>query len=131
LLLKHNKFEYSQSSRSLCTDKMGDTMNSLLKFGATLTLLAAMTAVSGCAGTGYSGTGGDTTVMEDLLTERRIAREIFKETRLSGSNIYVGCLDGVVTLSGHVETSVEADLAEKVARSIDGVTSVNNNLTTS
>ncbi|MBX2836863.1 MAG: BON domain-containing protein [Gammaproteobacteria bacterium] len=98
------------------------------KLGSILVLLASLTMLGGCASVGG---GGDAAVMNDLLTERSIIRALYQEPDLTGNPILVGCVDGVVTLSGVVDSAVERQLAEQVAKSIDGVSSVNNNLQTS
>ncbi len=106
-------------------------MSVKFKQGAILALVVAMTVLSGCAASGYgANSGSDTALIGDLLTERNILRALYDEPGLTGAPISVGCVDGIVTLSGKVNTEIERSLAEQVARSIDGVTKVNNNLST-
>jgi len=102
-------------------------MNLISKKLILLCLLVPMLGVTGCA---TVGGGGDGVVMGDLLTERAVVRAIYNEPNLTGDPILVGCVDGVITLNGTVDSDVERQLAERVARSIDGVTDVNNNLRT-
>lgn len=103
-------------------------MTSRIKNFSVLVLILSFLALSGCAATGV--TGGDAAVLGDLNTERSIIRAIRNEPSLSNSNIQVGCVDGIVTLSGNVESNVERQLAERITKGIDGVVSVSNNLQT-
>ncbi|HSE41496.1 MAG TPA: BON domain-containing protein [Acidobacteriota bacterium] len=53
----------------------------------------------------------------------------FSESRLiSGSNINVDTTNGSVTLNGKVSNQEKVDRALQIARSVDGVKSVNSNL---
>jgi len=92
-------------------------------------LVVPMLALTGCATSGLSG-GGDSAVMGDLLTERQIYRAIFQEASLSDDSILVSCVDGIVTLTGIVDTDVDGALAARLAGGVDGVVKVNNNLRT-
>lgn len=98
-------------------------MTLLRKKMAALIMMVSMVVMAGCV-TG----GGDSAVLGDVLTERNVLRALYAEPDLTGDPITVSCVGGAVTLSGLVDDSLDIALAERVARSIDGVTSVNNNL---
>jgi|GEM_PF-2070756 osmotically-inducible protein OsmY len=91
------------------------------------TLVAVTTLGVGCATTG----GGDSTLMADLLTERAINRALLTDASFDGDSVSASCVDGVVTLFGRVDNALDKSLAEQIVRRIDGVVSVNNNITTS
>lgn len=103
-------------------------------FGATVVLVTALIAVSGCATT--SGTGAadaeppemTDAMMSDLSTERTVLRALFDEPSLSGQNILVSCVNGNVTLFGTVESANKSELAERVVRGLDGVDSLVNSI---
>ena len=71
------------------------------------------------AGEAVTDTWITTKVKSDLLATKDV----------SGSEIKVDTKDGVVTLTGNVETQAEADRAKSVAASIKGVTSVDSQIT--
>lgn len=91
---------------------------------AVLVLIAGGIFATGCASVG----GGDSAAMGDLLTERQVIRALYDEPDLTGEPIIVSCVDGIITLSGTVESAIEKQLAERVASGVSGVTKVNNNL---
>lgn len=99
-------------------------MTLLQKKTAALIMFVSMVVMAGCNNLG----GGDSAVLGDVLTERNVLRALYAEPDLTGDPITVSCVGGAVTLSGLVDDSLDIALAERVARSIDGVTSVNNNL---
>jgi osmotically-inducible protein OsmY len=68
-------------------------------------------------------------MMSDIATERDVQRAFLKETSLNSSSILVTCFDGVVTLTGSVETAADRAVADRVAKSVAGVNRVVNNLT--
>ena len=106
-------------------------MSSQYKQFAALTLVVTMLVVSGCASMAPdTGNADDTALLGDVLTERKILRAFDNEPGLTGQNIAVACVGGAVTLSGDVNSAVEKKIAEKIASSIDGVTSVSNRLST-
>lgn len=92
------------------------------KLGVVFLIAAAVFSV-GCA-----TTGGDSALMNDLLSERNVIRALYNEPDLTGESILVSCVDGVITLSGGVDNAAEVQLAERIALGVSGVTSVNNNL---
>jgi hyperosmotically inducible protein len=60
----------------------------------------------------------------DTAITTKVKANIFKEPDLKSMAIHVETEKGVVMLSGFVDSKAEADKAVKVAKSVDGVTSV-------
>ena len=70
-------------------------------------------------------------MMVDLKTERAVIRAINSDSQLSAYPIIVGCVDGIITLHGNVETVQERNKLETLAKSVEGVKGVRTNITTS
>ena len=85
--------------------------------------------VSGCAGLSGSVPIASSGISQDVVTERAVLKALYAEPDLTGDQINVSCFDGVVYLNGTVDDPVDIALAERVARGIDGVDQVQNNLT--
>lgn len=66
--------------------------------------------------------------IEDSVVTAQVRAAIFSHDDLSNTNISVETHDGVVHLSGSVESERQIDMAERVASDIDGVKSVENSL---
>jgi len=94
---------------------------------AAVCLMLPLVGLTGCAAVGG---GADGAVVNDLLSERAVHRALFSESSLSDNSILVGCVNGVITLTGQVDDDVERQLAERLASGVTGVTAVNNNLKT-
>ena len=78
---------------------------------------------TGCASTGGSDFLGDT------RTTTRVKTAIYNEPELKVMSIHVATEDGVVTLSGAVKSRAERAKAVQVARKVEGVKQVKNDLT--
>ncbi len=61
---------------------------------------------------------------EDLLLQQRVIDELEFEPSVNAAHIGVSVRDGVVTLSGHVESYVEKFAAEHAARRVRGVKAI-------
>jgi osmotically-inducible protein OsmY len=77
---------------------------------------------------GTSGTG-TTTAIEDSWITTRIEAKYFLEPEVKGRSIDVDTRNGVVTLTGSVNSPAERALAEQIARETDGVARVTNRVT--
>ena len=67
---------------------------------------------------------GTAVAASDTAITTKVKANIFKEPDLKSMAIHVETEKGVVMLSGFVESKAEADKAVKVAKEVDGVTSV-------
>jgi osmotically-inducible protein OsmY len=62
--------------------------------------------------------------VSDSVITTKVKADIFKEPELKSMAIHVETEKGVVMLSGFVDTKADADKAVRVAKSVEGVTSV-------
>jgi len=95
------------------------------------TLVAAMTAVvllttAGCAVTrGQETTGA---YIDDAALTTRIKARFVENKEVDAASIKVETLNGTVMLSGFAKSSVERSTAENIARGVNGVKSVKNEI---
>jgi len=66
---------------------------------------------------------------DDATVTSNVKAKLAADSTLAGSTINVDTKDGVVTLSGTVNTDADKAKAEQLAKSAEGVKSVTNNLT--
>ena len=92
------------------------------------TLVAALmlTAVVGCASTASHESTGQ--YIDDTVITSTVKAAILNEPSLKVSEINVETFKGVVQLSGFVGSEDNIVTAVKVARSVDGVKSVKNDM---
>ncbi|HET7363315.1 MAG TPA: BON domain-containing protein [Burkholderiales bacterium] len=86
-----------------------------------LLLSFTLLLVAGCASTGD--------FLSDSRTTTRVKTAIYNEPELKVMAIHVATEEGVVTLSGAVKTRAERAKAVQVARKVEGVKQVKNDLT--
>jgi len=67
-------------------------------------------------------------VLDDTVITSAIKAELLADSDVSGLDIDVDTMEGEVTLSGTVNSEMESVEAEAIAKSVDGVVSVTNNL---
>lgn len=67
-------------------------------------------------------------VLDDAVITTTVKAELLADSDVSGLDIDVDTNEGVVTLSGTVNSEMESVEAEAIAKSVDGVVSVTNNL---
>lgn len=68
-------------------------------------------------------------VMDDAGITAKVSAGLAKDQELSAVKIDVDTRNGIVTLNGPVKTAIARDRAEKIAREVQGVNSVVNQLT--
>lgn len=76
--------------------------------------------------------GGSTTVgakMDDGITTTKVKAALLADSSVKGSDINVETQNGVVQLSGFVDSQTQVDRALQLARDVQGVTKVDNELT--
>ena len=94
----------------------------MISIRRSILLICAMFLATGCA-----TTGGD--VFGDAGITTRVKSAIFSEPELKVMAIHVSTEDRVVTLSGAVKTRAERAKAIQVARNVEGVKTVKNEMT--
>ncbi len=93
---------------------------------STFVLALMLAATLGCATTtSKEGTGE---YIDDSVITTKVKAAIFNEASLKSSEINVETYKGVVQLSGFVSSPDDINKATGVARSIEGVTSVKNDM---
>ena len=100
-------------------------MNMKIKILVVSLFVAAFT-LAGCNTVSAPSAPVSTDVTADVLTERKILNAIGSDPGLNATKIGVSCINGIVTLRGNVETALEKELAERIARNVSGVSDVQN-----
>jgi osmotically-inducible protein OsmY len=94
---------------------------------AVLVAAAASTAV-GCASTSTSKHESTGQYVDDSVITTKVKTAIFNEPNLKSAEINVETFQGVVQLSGFVSSSAAQSKAVELARRVDGVKSVKNDM---
>jgi osmotically-inducible protein OsmY len=92
---------------------------------ATLALIP-VTFNTGCAITRGKETAG--AYAKDTEITAKIKADLYKDPAVKGTEVHVSTLNGVVQLSGFVDSQAARDRAEQLARSVSGVVDVQNSL---
>lgn len=86
----------------------------------------AFVALSGCAvQRGQESVGA---YIDDTVITTQIKSRMAESTEVAASSISVETLKGTVILSGFAKNATEKAAAEKIARDVNGVTSVRNDI---
>lgn len=98
-----------------------------LKTLLTAALLASSTLiVAGCANDGHRRSGGE--VVDDAAVTTKVKAALLAEKDVNSFDIKVETFNGVVQLSGFVNSQWQIDKAVQVASAIGGVSQVKNDL---
>ena len=98
-------------------------LSSITKF---LTCLALISAFAGCAATQKHESTGQ--YVDDSVITTKVKAAIFEEATLKTLQINVKTYQGVVQLSGFVNSAESVTKAGEVARGVENVVSVENDL---
>lgn len=96
------------------------------------TLAAAMMAVTLLAASGCAVTRGQETVgayVDDATITTRVKARFIENKDVDASSISVETLNGTVMLSGFAKSMTEKTSAERIAREVNGVRAVKNEMT--
>lgn len=89
-------------------------------------LALLMSVMLGCASTSkQEGTGE---YIDDVVITTKVKAAIFNEPSLKSAEINVETYKGVVQLSGFVNSQADITKAVEIARSVNGVTAVKNDM---
>ena len=89
-------------------------------------IVALMVSALGCASTSQQSSTGQ--YLDDSVITTKVKTGIFNEPSLKSGQISVETYKSVVQLSGFVDSSDSMNKAVAVARSVDGVSSVKNDM---
>jgi len=93
-----------------------------LKRGLAIAISAAVLGLAGCASTGGNN------YFDDAMVTARVKKAIYNEPSLKVTDIAVSTDKAVVSLSGAVKTRADRTKAADVARKVEGVKQVRNDL---
>lgn len=93
---------------------------------ATAIAVAALVAVSGCAVTRGQETVG--AYVDDATITTQIKSRFIENKEVDAASIRVETLNGTVMLSGFAKNSTEKSTAETLARKVNGVKAVKNEI---
>ncbi len=97
--------------------------NTRRAIAGTVMLFMLMLTLSACR-TPAGRTSGE--VVDDTTITTKVKAKLYEESILKGMAISVNTFEGNVTLNGAVDTEEQKDRAEAIAKSVYGVTKVNN-----
>jgi osmotically-inducible protein OsmY len=101
-------------------------MNQFNKFLSAAFLAVTLVSVVGCAST--SSKEGTGEYVDDAVITTKVKAAIFNEPTLKSAEINVETFKGAVQLSGFVNSQADINKAAEIARSVQGVTSVKNDM---
>lgn len=94
--------------------------------GLAITVAAGVVVTTGCAGSEYSRSTGQ--YIDDKTVSTKVKTELLTDKEVKGTQVEVTTYNGVVQLSGFVDTPAEKDRAVEVARAVPGVREVRDDL---
>jgi osmotically-inducible protein OsmY len=100
--------------------------NSIVRRTTTAVLLVGMLALTACAST--ARTEGTGEYVDDTVITTKVKAAVLDDPSLKSAEINVETFKGRVQLSGFVSSQADINQAVKVARAVDGVTSVTNSM---
>ncbi len=103
-------------------------MTKILSLGMALRLATAIGGgLAGCAGTRYTESTGER--IDDTATTARVKLALDKDKRYSYPDVKVTTFKGTVQLSGFVNDPAQKERASELAKNVQGVKEVVNNIT--
>ena len=101
----------------------------LKAFGLTISLgtVALAVGVTGCAGDRYTQSTGER--IDDTADSSRVRKALSADTQYKYGDVNVQTFKGVVQLSGFVNSRDQKHRAGDLARKVEGVKQVENNIT--
>lgn len=102
-------------------------MKTLQNIGLALLISAAAVITSGCAGDRYSQSTGEH--IDDRATSTRVKGALSDDAQYKYPMVEVKTFKGTVQLSGFVDTRDQKSRAGDIAKRVQGVREVENNIT--
>ncbi|MBU0590168.1 MAG: BON domain-containing protein [Gammaproteobacteria bacterium] len=97
-----------------------------LKYITTLLAAVALTVLVGCASSAKQESTGQ--YVDDSVITTKTKAAIFNEPSLKSAEINVETFKGAVQLSGFVSSQADINKALELTRSVNGVTSIKNDM---
>ena len=104
--------------------------NQVLKLSAlilSVSALALVSGVTGCAGDRYTQSTGER--IDDNRTSERVREALGADTQFKYTDVKVQSFKGVVQLSGFVNARDQKNRAGDIAKRVEGVKELQNNIT--
>jgi osmotically-inducible protein OsmY len=101
-------------------------MSQRISFIRLMVCLVFVAAMCGCAGSRTHESTGQ--YVDDSAITTKVKTALLADQEVSGGQVEVETFKGVVQLSGFVDTSVQKQKAEQIARRTQGVKEVKNDL---
>lgn len=103
--------------------------NKIISLGLCLGLLVtgAVGSFTGCAGSDNSRSTGQ--YIDDKTLQHQVNAALNNNPEYKYDNVNVDCYRGAVQLSGFVDTQAQKTKAEDIAKNVQGVTTVDDNIT--
>lgn len=98
----------------------------LYKSTSTFLMALALLFSIGCASTATQESTGE--YIDDSVITSQIKARLLKEPTLKSFEIKVETFKGIVQLSGFISPQINSDKAVEIARSVEGVKSVKNDM---
>jgi hyperosmotically inducible periplasmic protein len=89
-------------------------------------IAAAVLLLSGCAP--MQGRESTSEYVDDATISTKVRTELIRDQSLKAFDIHVETMQDVVQLSGFVDSPAQKQQAEQIARGVNGVRSVRNNI---
>jgi hyperosmotically inducible protein len=99
----------------------------VLGLAVCLAALPLLTVVTGCAGDRYHDSTGES--IDDSGTTMRVKHALGEDAQYKYDDVKVTTFKGTVQLSGFVDTSAQKSRARDIAKNVEGVKDVDNNIT--
>jgi osmotically-inducible protein OsmY len=93
---------------------------------ASIFTAVTLATATGCAVTRHQETAG--AYVDDSVVTTAVKAKFAEDKTVSAMAIHVDTMKGVVQLSGHAKSEMEKDRAEQLARSVNGVVDVHNDI---
>jgi osmotically-inducible protein OsmY len=119
----------NKNESNIMTKTSVTTGNALNVFGLVLSLSAVVLigGVTGCAGNHHTQSTSERT--DDKADSSRVRRALSADTQYKYGDVTVQTFKGVVQLSGFVNSRDQKNRAGDLAKNVDGVRGVENNIT--
>jgi hyperosmotically inducible protein len=107
--------------------KKSNSISQILALTLCVCALPLLGVINGCAGDRYHQSTGES--VDDSGISMRVKSALADDTQYTDDGVEVKTFKGTVQLSGFVDSSAQMSRAGKLAKGVEGVKSVENNIT--